>query len=132
LTALAVENELAFEARVRRVISRRAAWSRARLVDEVKPTIGDIESWELHSELVLVCPEVCERARDLLPDRDPDAFLAETASQLAGAVAAARAKPSLPVAVLSYALWRLGETARSAFVAVGAVVALALFAEVLH
>jgi hypothetical protein len=36
------------------------------------------------------------------------------------------------MAVVGYALWRLGETARIAFFTVGIVVALALLAEVLH
>jgi hypothetical protein len=36
------------------------------------------------------------------------------------------------VAVVGYALWRLAETTRSALVAVAAVVALALLAQVLH
>src|SRR5215211_790098 len=40
--------------------------------------VEEIELWELHSELVLVCPEVCRRALELLPERDPDAFLTQT------------------------------------------------------
>ena len=42
----------------------------------VDTMVEEIELWELHSELVLVSPEVCRRALELLPERDPDAFLA--------------------------------------------------------
>ena len=41
----------------------------------VDTVVEEIELWELHSELVLVSPEVCRRALELLPERDPDAFL---------------------------------------------------------
>jgi hypothetical protein len=78
---------------------------------------------------------VCERARELLPERDPDAFLArprapipvpaQTVDELQGAAI-------LPAAVLGYTLWRIVETARSAFFVVSGVVALALLAEALH
>jgi hypothetical protein len=65
-----------------------------------------------------------------LPFRDPDAFLAsrprvaatnETASQ-----------PGLPTAIVSYTILRLAETARSALIVVGFVVALALIAQISH
>jgi hypothetical protein len=95
----------------------------------------DIEPWEVHSELTLVCPEVSERVRELLPERDPDAFLSslrEPAPALETASDAVAIAPSPSVAVVAYALWRLTETARVALVAVGAVVVLALLAEVLH
>ena len=95
----------------------------------------DIEPWEVHSELALVCPEVSERARELLPERDPDAFLSrlrEPAPALETAPDAVAIAPSPSVAVVAYALWRLAETARVALVAVGAVVVLALLAEALH
>src|SRR6478735_8276000 len=46
------------------------------VIDEREPlTSEDIEPWELHSELVLVCPEVGQRARELLSEHDPNAFL---------------------------------------------------------
>jgi len=107
-------------------------------VEDPKPaTQGDIEPWELHSELVLVCPKVCERARELLPERDPDAFLArprEPVLLAAGAIEEAKHTTSLPfpVAVVGYAFWRLLGTARIALFTVGGVVMLALLAEVLH
>ena len=137
MAAIAVETELGFEDRLRAVPKRPAVLGlEGRPVDEQEPaTNGDLEPCELHSELVLVCPEVRERARELLPERDPDAFLVTLRQPLSpeatGADAVAIA-PNLPVAVVSYALWRLAETARSALVAVAAVVALALLAEVLH
>jgi hypothetical protein len=92
--------------------------------------VAVVEPWEIHSELVLVSPEVCERARELLPHRDPDAFLVrrpqsgaptETASQL-----------GLPTALVGYTVLRLAQTARSALIVVGFVVAFALLAQILR
>jgi hypothetical protein len=95
-----------------------------------------IQPWELHSELVLVCPEVCERARELLPERDPDAFLAGPREPdrlpAAGTVDEAGHTTSLPLALGGYAVWRLFETARIALFTIGGVVALALLADALH
>jgi hypothetical protein len=87
-----------------------------------------IEPWELHSELVLVCPEVCRRALELLPERDPDAYLARPREPVLPPAVAI----GLPTAVFEYTLWRLGQTARPALVSLGALVALAYLAEVLH
>ena len=97
-------------------------------------THDDIEPWELYSELVLVCPEIRTRALELLPERDPDAFLSMPRVPVltTGTVDETQRTTSLPVAVVGYTLLRMAETARSALVAVAAVVALALLAEVLH
>jgi hypothetical protein len=137
MAAVAVETALDFEHRPRTVLNRAAELgSEATRLTERKPTgSGEIEPWELHSELVLVCPEVSERARELLPERDPDAFLSrlrEPASPLVAGPDAVALAPSLSVAIAGYLLWRVIETARSSLVAVGGVVALALLAEVLH
>ena len=135
MSGVAAETRLAFERRLRAVpmksgASRRRTGSlHAALSEENR----DIEPWEVHSELALVSPEVSERIRELLPERDPDAFLSrlrEPARTLETAPEAVTPSPS--VAVIAYALWRLAETARVALVAVGAVVVLALLAEVLH
>jgi hypothetical protein len=94
-----------------------------------------IEPWELHSELVLVCPDVRKYALELLRERDPDAFLVrarEPATTLVATTEAAARAPKLAVAVVGYMLWRLAQTAHSAFFAVVAVVALALLGELLH
>jgi hypothetical protein len=92
-------------------------------------TVVVVEPWEIHSELVLVSPEVCERARELLPERDPDACLARPSARAFGAE---EGRASLPVAVVGYTLWRVVETCRSALWVVGAVMALALLAQVIH
>jgi len=89
-----------------------------------------VEPWEIHSELVLVSPEVCERARELLPARDPEAFLAVFRESLPAEQA--RSDSGLSVAVLTYTAVRLAETARSALFVLGAVVGLAALAELLH
>jgi hypothetical protein len=94
-----------------------------------------VEPWELHSELVLVCPEVCRRALELLPERDPDAYLARPRDPVLlppGTADDGQVDTGLPAAVFRYTLWRLVETARSALVSVGALVTLASLAEVLH
>jgi hypothetical protein len=134
LGAIAGESPLEVEARLRAFPQQAAAWADARLVDELKPAAnGDVEPWELHSELVLVCPEVRERARELLPGRDPETSrsrLRALASSSSGTDVANA--PKLPVAVVGYALWRLAETARSALVVIAAVVALAVLAEILR
>jgi len=137
LGSVAFETALGFEHRLRTVRGQSTAPVEARIGDHGPAANRDIEPWELHSELVLVCPEVRKRALELLPKRDPDAFLArfrEPASLLvAGADADAEGlAPNLPVAVVAYALWRLAETARSALVVAIAVASLALLAEFLH
>jgi hypothetical protein len=135
MSGVAAETRLAFERRLRDVPIESSA-SRLRTVslhEALSEKNCDIEPWELHSELALVCPEVSERVRELLPERDPDAFLSrlrEPAPALETAPDAVA--PSQFVAVVAYAFWRLAETARIALVAVGAVVLLALLAEVLH
>jgi hypothetical protein len=135
MAAVAFETTLGFEHRLRAVANRPEAPGEARVHDPGPGAHPDIEGWELQSELVLVCPEVRKRAMELLPERDPDAFLARpraAISPTAGTVTEAGPATSLPVAVLSYALWRLIETARSAVLAVGGAVVLALIAEIVH
>jgi hypothetical protein len=100
----------------------------------VETIVEEIEPWELHSELVLVSPEVCRRALELLPERDPDAFLARPRNSvvLETVPSDGRDEPALTGMVLRYTLWRFGRSARVALaVAVGSV-GLALIAEVLH
>jgi hypothetical protein len=89
-----------------------------------------VEPWEIHSELVLVSPEVSARARELLPERDPDAFL--TTSPRVAAARRAPSEPGLATAVAGYIVLRLAETARSGLIVVGAIVALALLAQFSH
>jgi hypothetical protein len=94
-----------------------------------------IEPWELHSELVLVCPEVCRRALELLPERDPDAVLANPREPILFAppgTADQSLAAGLPATISKYAFWRLVETARVALFAVGGLIALASLAELVH
>jgi hypothetical protein len=137
MAAVAFETALDFQHRLRIVSNPGTAFAAEEsLLAEGEPAAdAEIEPWELHSELVLVCPEVKKRALELLPERDPDAFLPrarEPVSRPAGTAVAAQRTARLPVAVFGYALWRLAETVRSALFVVGGVVALALLAEVLH
>jgi hypothetical protein len=102
---------------------------------EPEASHGEIELWELHSELALVCPQVRKCARELLPDRDPHAFLNRPSTPISPASGAADEVPyphSLPLAVIGYTLWRLVDTARTAFLALATVVVLALLAQLLH
>ena len=97
----------------------------------VETTVEEIEPWELHSELVLVSPEVCRRALELLPERDPDAYLART-PRLATHGPEERDTTALTPVVLRYALGRLGHSARFAVALALGSVALALIAEVIR
>ncbi len=105
------------------------------LEEAVEPT-DDIEPWELHSELVLVSSEVCLRARELLPERDPYAFLDRPREPcpLIPVAPADEEEPelALPGAVVGYAAHRLFDAARFGLYAVGALAGLALLAELLH
>jgi hypothetical protein len=89
-----------------------------------------VEPWEIHSELVLVSPEVCELARELLPERDPDAFFEKRPRS--SATEQASRDPALPTAIVGYTVLRLAQTARSALLVIGAVVAFALIAQILR
>jgi hypothetical protein len=89
-----------------------------------------VEPWEIHSELVLVSPEVCQRARELLPHRDPDAFLARRV-RVASASEPAK-ELGLPTALVGYTVLRIAETARSALIVTAFVVVLALIAQISH
>jgi hypothetical protein len=91
-----------------------------------------VEPWELHSELVLVCPEVFTRALELLPERDPDTFLSRPRPPRVLRAEPVEVAPPLAGVAFRYALWRLGQTARSASIVTGALVVLASLAEVLH
>jgi hypothetical protein len=89
----------------------------------------------LHSELVLVCPEVRKLALELLPKPDTAPFGARSRQPVLlpmGPVDNTQRTTSVPAAVVGYTLWRLLETARIAFFTAGVVVALALLAELLH
>jgi hypothetical protein len=89
----------------------------------------------MHSELALVCPQVRKCARELLPDRDPHAFLERPITPISTRSNTADEAPytqSLPLAVAGYTLWRLADTARTAVLAFATVVVLALLAQLLH
>lgn len=134
MAAIAVEAELGFEIQLRAAPGQPGtAWPGRKLIDEREPPPGeDIEPWELHSELVLVCPLVRERACESLPERDPNGFLTRPRESVVLTTNEAQHTPNLTTAIISYAFWRLFETARVALFALGGVVALALLAEVLH
>jgi hypothetical protein len=95
-------------------------------------TVEEIEPWELHSELVLVSPEVCRRALELLPERDPDAFLARRPESLVLTTVPLEESdaPALTAAILRYTLRRFGHSARFALAVALGSVGLALIAEV--
>lgn len=95
--------------------------------------VEDFEPWELHSELVLVSPEVCRRALELLPERDPDAFLTRREQMvLATAPPDEQEMPALTAVIFRYTLRRLGHSARFALALFVGSVGLALLAELIH
>jgi hypothetical protein len=94
------------------------------------------EPWELNSELVLVSPEVRTRALELLPERDPDAYLAqlrEPGSAPTGSTNVRElAAETQPLTTFGYARRRAVQTAGCGLVAAGGLVALASLAELFH
>lgn len=100
----------------------------------VDTMVDEIELWELHSELILVSPEVYRRALELLPERDPDAFLARQKQPILLATVAAEESdaPARAAVALRYAVWRIGHTARFALAVTVGSVGLALLAEVVR
>jgi hypothetical protein len=105
------------------------------VLEEAAEATDDIEPWELHSELALVSFEVCLRARELLPERDPYAFLDRPREVIPLPVAPAdevAPELTLPRAVVGYAAHRLFDAARFGLYAIGALAGLASLAELLH
>jgi hypothetical protein len=101
----------------------------------VPGTSSDVEPWEVHSELVLVSPEVCERALELLPERDPYAFMARPQTPVAVPSDAGDEREvtlGLPSLVALYGLWRIAQTLRAGLFAAGLVIAVALLIQLFH
>ena len=128
MAAVAFDTALGFERRLRAV-------PRRPIVSDPEPLSTQIELWELHSELALVCPQVRKCARELLPERDPQGFLGRPRASISPRSDTAEEPPfpqSLSLAVVGYTLWRLADTARTAFLTLATVVVLALLAQLLH
>jgi hypothetical protein len=136
LTAVAFDTALGFERRLRAIPRQpRTVEPDRHLGSESELSNGKVELWEMHSELALVCPNVRKSSLERLSERDPDAFLNKPRAPISPASTSADAAPdsaSLPLAVLGYTLWRLADTARTAFLALATVVVLALLAQLLH
>ena len=102
----------------------------------VETMTEEVEPWELHSELVLVSPEVCRRALELLPERDPDAFLVRRRESTVPATVPPEESDApatrLTADVARYALRRFGHSARFALAVTLGSVGLALLAELLR
>jgi hypothetical protein len=134
LAAVAFDTPLGFESRLRAIPTQPPVEPDPHLGREPEASHGEIELWELHSELALVCPDVRKCARELLPDRE-HAFLDRRSKPISpgsDTTDEARYLQSLPLAVVGYTLWRLADTARTAFLALATVVVLALLAQLLH
>jgi hypothetical protein len=137
LAAIAVERGHEFEARLCAAPTEPGVSSleSISLGEAQRETDGGIEAWELHSELVLVCPEVRKLALELLPEPDTAPFVARPREPILlpiGPVDNTQRTTRVPAAVVGYTFWRLLETARIAFFTAGTVVALALLADLLH
>src|SRR2546423_12464784 len=118
VSAVAFDPPLAFEQRPFTVAREPEGDSPAESRAKGTPaTDSIIKPWELHSELVLVCPEVCNRARELLPQRDPDAFLSAARDRVrppTGEIEEARGTERQRAALVEYVGRRLPDTARTA------------------
>ena len=93
----------------------------------------EIEPWELHSELMYIDPDVRRLALELLPERDPYAFLPRAPAPVALPADAVTVEELAPPrgGFVRYTLRRVGETVRLGFAIVGVVFALAMLAELL-
>ena len=89
----------------------------------LEPAPPRVEAWEVRSELTLVSPEVRLHALGQLPERRPYAFL-----DFPPAVAEPRLAHEVPL----YVLRRVLQTAQASLTLVGALVAIALAAELFH
>ena len=93
----------------------------------------DIQPWELHSELVLVCPELRGRSLELLPQRPPESSPTPplTPTVLRPLAAAEDELPLRPEKLRSFTLRRFGESLRTGLTIIGAFFTLAMIAELL-
>jgi hypothetical protein len=90
----------------------------------------DFKPWELHSELVLIDPELRLESLQLLPEPSLDA-LAKSPRRVI-VVPATADESALPHGgILRYAAHRVGETTRFGLAIVGTIFTLAMLAEVL-
>ena len=100
-------------------------------VDEGAAPDEDFQPWELHSELVLVCPELRRRSLELLPEPASDA-LARRPWPIPLSAPVAVDEPAVrPASILRYAVRRVGEMTRFGLAIVGTIFTLAMLAEVL-
>jgi hypothetical protein len=94
-------------------------------------TAVGVDPWEMHSELALVSPEVRSHALEQLPPRRAYAFLDFTPVMVT-ARPPALAELQLAHKVPAYVLRRVLQTAQASLTLVGALVAIALAAELFH
>jgi len=103
---------------------------RARLYELT--TNGDFATWELHSELVLVCPELRRQSLALLPDPEavaqPAAAVVEPPLPLRQ-VAPLEEPTSEPDSLLGFAVRQVAAMTRLGLQIIGAIVLLLLLTE---
>ena len=92
----------------------------------------DVEPWEVHSELVLVSPEVYHQALAELPERDPDPVPARPALSVHDPLHDREATGVSVNAVLRYTARRMAQTVEFGLILLGVLVALTLLAKLLH
>jgi hypothetical protein len=131
MSAVALESPLQFVDRPRRDL--RPFDDPAASSAETPAASADMQPWELHSELVLVCPELRRRSLELLPERDPDAFATrpQRPVPLPPPVLVEDELAPEPVGLGRHTLRRIGEVGRYGLTIVGAVFTLAMLAEFL-
>jgi hypothetical protein len=115
----------------------KAPWPALRTVDSpstfaaAAPVQADFQIWELHSELVLIDPELRLQSLQLLPEPASDA-LARSPRPIPVSVPVLADEPALPhYGILRYAVRRVGEMTRFGLAIVGTIFTLAMLAEVL-
>jgi hypothetical protein len=100
---------------------------------DAETPVEEIQPWELHSELVLVSPELRRRSLKLLPDAS-DVLVRRPRRPLAAVAPAPEPTPEPEVreiGVLRYTAHRVAEVIRFGLAIVGAIFTLAMIAEAL-
>jgi hypothetical protein len=144
MTAVPVEKHLQHDSPAR--LALRPVADLTSSSDEARFVSEDFQPWEIHSELVLVDPELRGRSLELLPEIDLDPAPARAPQPIllaplapaepiappvpAAALATAEDEPAFEtVGIFRYAVHRVVDITRLGLAIVGAVFALAMLAE---
>jgi hypothetical protein len=113
---------------------RRAPRPVADPVTSLEQTAGapaNLQSWELRSGLVFVCPELRKRSLELLPEPASDVLATRPRTPVFAAPAPSDEPTLRSAGLLRYAAQRAGEMTRMGLAIIGGIFAIAMIAEIL-